>query len=144
EFADHPSEGRGRRRVRRAQSGSGRRGEGGGAADARRRAGAGARRRADRLLRHLAVAAEGAALGRFRKGTAAAADGEIVQAAAEGPVLGEQDVKDCVRTLRLSPRTGRGRNARKRVPGEGDSPRIQLLPSSRRVPLTPTLSPQAG
>src|SRR6185312_10974162 len=31
-----------------------------------------------------------------------------------------------------------------RIPGEGDSPRVQLSPSPGRLPLTPTLSPQAG
>ncbi|MEY9915416.1 long-chain acyl-CoA synthetase [Bradyrhizobium japonicum] len=61
------------------------------------RAGRGARRGTDRLLRPIAVAAEGAALGRFREGTAAAADGQAVQAAAAGPLLGEQDVTDRVR-----------------------------------------------
>src|SRR5690242_3542246 len=30
------------------------------------------------------------------------------------------------------------------APGEGDSPRVLLSPASRRVPLTPTLPPQAG
>ena len=59
-------------------------------------AGRGARRGADRLLRSVAVAAEGAALGRFREGIAAAADREALQAAAAGPVLGQQDVADCV------------------------------------------------
>ncbi|OYU58280.1 MAG: hypothetical protein CFE30_31825, partial [Bradyrhizobium sp. PARBB1] len=29
-------------------------------------------------------------------------------------------------------------------PGEGDSPRVRLSVLSSRVPLTPTLSPQAG
>ena len=47
--------------------------------------------------------------------------------------------------LRLSPPAGRGRNPSAAwIPGEGEPPRVQLSASPRRLPLTPTLSPQAG
>jgi peptide/nickel transport system ATP-binding protein len=42
-----------------------------------------------------------------------------------------------------SPRL-RGEADARSAAGEGDSPRVQLSPSSPRAPLTLTLSPQAG
>ena len=96
EPADHPSQDRGCRRVRRAQSGSRRGSEGGGAADAGGFAGSGAGRRTDRVLQPVAVAPESAAFDRFRGRAAAASDRKALQAAVARSLLGQQDLADRV------------------------------------------------
>ncbi len=73
-------------------------------------------RRADRLLRTVAVAPKSAALDRFRGGAAAAADGKTLQAPAARPLLGQQDVEDRVRRrgLRIIYSTDTSRGLRRR------------------------------
>src|SRR5205807_543487 len=104
ESADYPSQDRGRRSLRCAQSRSRRGGESGGAADAGRFARAGTGRRADRLLQPVAVAPESAALDRFRGRIAAAADRQALQAPVARSVLGQQDLAERVRPARMRDR----------------------------------------
>ena len=93
---DHPSQDRRRRGVRRSQRRSRRGGQSGGAADAGNPAGAGSGRRADHILQPVAVAPEGAALDRLRGGAAAASHRQALQAAVARPLLGRQDLANCV------------------------------------------------
>src|SRR3982074_3548648 len=108
ESADHPSQDRGRRRVRRSQCRSWRGSKSGGAADAGDSAGAGSGGRTDVVLQPIPVAPKGAALDRLRGRAAAASDRKALQAAVARPLLGRQDLSDFVKV----------RNAR----GASDSP----------------------
>src|SRR6478672_7724179 len=90
EPSDHPSQDRGRRRVRRSQFRSRRGSQSRGAADAGDQAVPGTGRGTDVVLQSIAVAPESAAFDRLRGGTAAAADRKTLQAAVARSLLGQQ------------------------------------------------------